>query len=146
MTNYFYLMNGNNGSSYIFNISSWRAIKISVKFYSTFTFKAKVQKQGLIIFLFLISKIYRKICKSKNEIQEYLNSTISKVDIDFNIDEASSVSISPTRDKIVVHHHNRFFQKFAFGKSFKKVKHESDIYGLLKNTKSFTVSNFYDRS
>lgn len=144
MTNYFYLMKGNNGASYIFNTSSWKAIKMSVKFYRALTFKSRIQKQGLMIFLFLIGKMYNRVCKSKNEIQEYLNTTIAKEDIDFNIDEASSVLISPTRDKIIVHHHNRYFHKFAFGESFLKVKHESDIYGLLKNVKSFIVSNFYD--
>ena len=144
MDNYFYLMKGNSGASYVFNTRSWKAIKLSVKFYRALTFKSRFQKQGLMIFLFLIGKMYNRVCKSKNEIQEYLNTTISKLDIDFNIDEECSVQISPTRDKIIVHHHSRYFHKFAFGESFKKVKHESDIYGLLKNIKSFKVSNFYD--
>tara|TARA_R110000787_G_scaffold272848_5_gene380395 strand:- start:4148 stop:5167 length:1020 start_codon:yes stop_codon:yes gene_type:complete len=136
-------MNSNNGASYIFNTSSWSAVKISVKFYRALTIKSKVQKYVLIIFLFLIGKFYRKICKSKNEIQQYLN-TISKVNIDFNIDKESSVLVSPTRDKIIVNHHNRYFHKIAFGESFKKVKNETYIYSLLKNLKSFNVSNFYD--
>jgi hypothetical protein len=143
MTNNLYLMNGSNGASYVFNTNSLNAIKMSLKFYRALTFKSKVKKYGLMIFLFIIGKFYKKICKSKNEIQEYLN-TITKVYIDFNIDEESSVLISPTRDKIIVHHHNRYFHKFAFERSFKKVKHESDIYALLKNVRSFNVSNLYD--
>ena len=68
-------------------------------------------------FLFVVGKFFPSICKSKDGIKIYLKESINS-DVDFNLDENSSVLISPTRDKVIVNHHSKYFHKFAFAKSF----------------------------
>ena len=138
MYNCFYVLSGNNNATYIFNTSHWFAIKESLKFYRAYTFKGKLQKSILTYFLFVVGKFFPSICKSKDAITIYLKDHI-KLDVDFDLDENSSVLISPTRDKVIVNHHEQYFHKFAFGKSFKKVQNETDSYKLLQNSKEFQV-------
>ncbi|MDA7706966.1 aminoglycoside phosphotransferase family protein [Flavobacteriaceae bacterium] len=139
----FYILNGNNGATYILNTSSWKNIGISLKFYRAYTLKGKVQKSILTYFLFVVGMFFPSICKSKAAIELYLKENIN-ADIDFILDSTSSVLISPNRDKVIVNHHAHYFHKFAFGKSFKKVKNESTIYKLLQNSKEFQVANVMD--
>lgn len=140
MKNYFFLLTVNNGASYIFNTRHWSAIKESLKFYRAYTFKGKLQKSVLTFFLFVVGKFFPSIFKSKESVKIYLKENIN-ADVDFNLDENSSVLISPTRDKVIVHHHSQYFHKFAFGKSFMKVQNESAIYKLLQNSKEFQVAS-----
>ncbi|MDC1505123.1 aminoglycoside phosphotransferase family protein [Winogradskyella sp.] len=143
MKNYFFLLSVNHGATYIFNTSHWSAIKESLKFYRAYTLKGKLQKSILTYFLFVIGKFFPFICKSKDAIKIYLKENINQ-DVDFNLDENSSVLISPTRDKVIVNHHTQYFHKFAFGKSFIKVQNESAIYKLLQNSKEFQVASVMD--
>jgi len=139
----FYILNGNNGATYILNTSSWKNIGISLKFYRAYTIKGKILKKGLKCFLFVIGMFIPRFFKSKEDIKTYLKENIN-ADVDFNLDSTSSVLISPTRDKVIVNHHEHYFHKFAFGKSFKKVKNESAIYKSLQNTKEFQVASVMD--
>ena len=143
MKNYFFLLSGNHGATYIFNTSHWSAIKESLKFYRAYTFNGKLQKSILNCFLFVVGKFFPSICKSKDAIKIYLKENINS-NVDFNLDSTSSVLISPTRDKVIVNHHENYFHKFAFDKSFKKVKNESFVYKLLQNSKEFQVANVMD--
>ena len=54
--------------------------------------------------------------KSAQEVHRYLQINVSG-DIPFEIDDESSVLISPTRDKVIVHRHGKYYQKYATGKS-----------------------------
>lgn len=142
--NLFYILKGNNGATYILNSKSWNSINDSLKFYKALTFKSKILKNGLLCFLFLKGVFGAAKMKSPIEINEYLQS-ISKLACDFNVDENCSVLISPTKDKVIVHRHNQYFQKFAFGKSYAKVKNETTIYDLFNDDiKNFQVSKFFD--
>tara|TARA_B110000503_G_scaffold118770_1_gene179978 strand:- start:935 stop:1996 length:1062 start_codon:yes stop_codon:yes gene_type:complete len=139
----FYILNGNNSATYILNTSSWQNIGTSLKFYRAYKLKGKVQKKILQCFLFVVGKFIPRFFKSKEDIKTYLKENINQ-DVDFNLDSTISVLISPTRDKVIVNHHAHYFQKFAFGKSFKKVKNESFVYKLLQNSKEFQVANVMD--
>ena len=143
MKNFFFLLSVNHGAAYIFNSSHWSAIKESLKFYRAYTFKSKLQKSVLTYFLFLVGKFIPSVCRSKKGIKIYLKENINP-DVDFNLDENSSVLISSTWDKVIVNHHAHYFHKFAFGKSFEKVKNESAIYKLLQYSKEFQVASVMD--
>ena len=143
MKKYLFLLSGNNGATYIFNTSSWQNISTSLKFYRAYTLKAKVQKNILQCFLFVVGKFIPSVCRSKEDIKTYLKENIN-ADVDFNLDSTSSVLISPTRDKVIVNHHEHYFHKFAFGKSFEKVKNENAIYESLQNAKEFQVASVMD--
>ena len=140
MKNNFLLLSGTHGARYIFNTSHWSSIKESLKFYRAYTLKGKFQKRILAYVLFVLGKFFPSNCKSKDAIKIYLKENIN-ADVDFNLDEKSSVLISPTRDKVIVNHHGQYFHKFAFGKSFKKVKNESSIYNLLQHSQEFQVAS-----
>lgn len=140
----FYILQGNNGATYIVNAKDRKSINDSLKFYKARNFKSKFLTAGFKVLLFIQGKLYAKKLKSGSGINEYLQK-ISQIPCEFGINDNSSVLISPTRDKIIVHQHNDYFQKFAFGKSYEKVKNEATIYNIFsKNLKAFQVSNFYD--
>ncbi len=140
----FFILKGNNGATYIANTKSWEAITYSLKFYKARTLESKVLKNGLHCLLFLKGKLFSGKLKSPLEINQYLQNSL-KSNCEFNIDENCSVLISPTTDKVIVHHHHQYFQKFAFGKSYANVKNEAVIYNLFNDDiKNFQVSQFFD--
>ena len=144
----FYILEGNNGATYIINTTNTEAIKLSLKFYKASTIKQKVMKSAFKMYLSGLRQLSKAMTldslKSQDEIGEYLEKEIGQT-IDFNVDTNCSVLISPTRDKVIVHHHGEYFHKFAFGKSYNNVKNEAQIYGLLdKPLQHFKVSTFYD--
>lgn len=143
MKNNFFFLTGNHDSTYFFNTYSWSTIIESLKFYRAYTFKGKLKKSIFSYFLFILGKVSSSFCKSKSDIEMYLKENIN-ADVDFNLDENCSVLISPTQDKVIVNHHGQYFHKFAFGKSFKKVKNESVIYILLQHSKEFQVASLKD--
>jgi len=146
MIKHFFILKGNNGASYIVNTKNWKAITYSLKFYKVRTSKTKLLKEGLCVFLFLKKYLFPYNLKSSEEINPDLQN-ISKFDCEFNIDANCSVLISPTNDKVIVHHHHEYFQKFAFGKSYLSVKKEAEIYKLFKpSIQSFQVSHFFDEA
>lgn len=146
MQNIFYILNGNNGATYIINTSSFKSISESLKFYKARTLKQKIQKNVFGLYLMCINIInLTSRLKSLEYISLYLG-RLSDLDIDFELDNNSSILVSPTRDKIIIHHHGEFFQKFAFAKSLENVKNEANIYKLLDVKLShFEVSSFFDK-
>lgn len=141
---HFFVVTGNNGASYIVNCKSWASVKRSLQFYKATSFKSKVLKNGLHVMLFGYGKLPFKTLKSSSQITEYLKK-LGEQEMPFNIDDSCSVLISPTRDKIIVHHHEQYFEKFAFGRSYQKVKNEASIYELLKRPlEDFQISKYYD--
>jgi len=140
----FYILEGNNGATYILNIRSLQDIKQSLNFYKARTLKQKIQKNVLIIYL-MVLKVFGFKLQSLDDIKVYLSS-LSDVAIDYGLDTNCSVLVSPTRDKVIVHHHDEYFEKFAFAKSYANVKKESEVYELLNTKhKHFKVSKFYDK-
>ncbi len=144
----FYILEGNNGATYIINATSSEAINLSLKFYKANTAKQKVMKNTLKLYLNGLGRLCKTfgLCplKSQEEIQRYLQKLTPQV-MNFELDDSCSVLISPTRNKIIVHHHGDYFHKFAFGSSYANVKNEAKIYELLKRPlQNFEVSRFYD--
>jgi hypothetical protein len=140
----FFVLDGNNGASYIINCKSWNTITNSLQFYKARTFKAKFLKFGLQIVLLFKGKLKSKRLKTRASVEAYLQEVV-KSNCSFGIDSNCSVLISPTRDKVIVNNHGEYFQKFAFGKSYKNVKKEGEIYRLFKQPiKSFFVSEIFD--
>lgn len=143
-----FILHGNNGASYIVNIKNEDALSSSLKFYKTITTKQKWMKRALKLYLFGLKFFSRSFlfCSFKTalEIEQYLHSQINQT-ANFELDDECSVLISSTRDKIIVHHHHRYFHKFAFGTSYTKVKNEANIYALFNQPlRHFSVSKFFD--
>ena len=142
--NIFFILNGNNGASYICNTKNWQSIDESLKFYKARTLKSQVLKQGLKWYLLLNRFFFSHKFKDANSINTYLQQ-VSSTKTDFNIHDDCSILISPTNDKVIVNHHHSYFQKFAFGNSYQKVKKEASIYNLLPTTLThFQVSRYFD--
>lgn len=143
----FWILNGNNGATYIINTKSWETISVSLNFYQARSVKAKVLKSGLHFFLWFIGRFPNKKLKNIEECQAFLK-TLTPFDIDFELDANCSVLVSPTRDKVIVNHHGSYFQKFAFGRSYEKVKNEAAIYTLFNKTPLYfqisRLEDFYD--
>ena len=142
-TKLFYILKGNNGATYICNAKNWKSSSQSLKFYKAKSIKATTLKQGLHWYLFLKGRFFKAKLKSVIEIDQYLQK-VSAINTTFNINENCSVLISPTNDKVIVHHHNDYFQKFAFGQSYYKVKNEAEVYKLFNEPNTFQVSVFFD--
>jgi len=146
----FYILNGNNGATYIVNLKDLATIKLSLNFYKARSLKQKAMKSALKVYLSGLRLFFKVIIvdtlKSQEEVIRYLKEETLK-NFDFGLDENSSVLISPTRDKVIVHHHDDYFHKFAFGKSYENVKNEAVIYKLLDRPfNHFYISKFYDYS
>lgn len=147
MKKIFFTKAGNNGATYIFNTKNISSINSSLKFYKSFTIRQKVVKTILFVYL-LLNKIFKKnSLKTSDEIVNFLKENTNQ-NIDFIVNDDYSILISPTRDKIIIHNHDKnSFDKYAFGKSLEGVKNEYNIYKLFKNeSKSFNTSkieNFY---
>lgn len=142
--NLFYILEGNNGATYIYNTLNWRSLQFSLKFYKARTIKARILKHGLQCYLYILGLLLSQKLKSSKEINQYLQQ-VSKTNISFNLDDKCSILISSTKDKIIVHHHEDYFQKFAFSKSFFKVRNEAFIYKLIHDKiEYFQVSDFFD--
>ena len=144
MNRQFFILNGNNGGTYIINTSTWKHISTSLSFYQPISFNSKVLKFGLLIFLGLAKLLVQKKLKNTEECEEYLRKD-SNSKTTFQLDHNCSILISPTRNKIIVHHHDSHFQKFAFGANYLNVKNEAHIYSLFQAKPTcFQVSRFYD--
>ena len=140
----FYIAKGNHGATYVLNSKNWESIRYSLKFYNATSIKAKLLKPAFHVYLFLRGQLFANTLKNATVINSYLQN-YSKTDTYFNINNNCSVLVAPTQDKITVHHHQQYFQKFAFTNSYSKVKKEAQIYALFKRPLiHFQVSKYYD--
>jgi len=140
----FLLIHSKNGASYALNAKNWQSIGYSLEFYKPQNFKSLLTRECLRIFLFLGGKFKLRFFKSPLEIEQYLEE-ITTGKIKNPISTNSSVLISPTRNKIIINDHNKYFRKIAFGDSYEKVKNEGVIYKLLINkSNKFKVSDFLE--
>lgn len=122
---------------------TFKSINEGLKFYKPVNLLAKLKKTALYGVLWIIGKLNLKILKSLEAVNAYCADLAVKK-IDFNLSDDCSVLISPTRDKVIVNHHKKYFQKFAFGESQQNVKNESEVYRLLGLSDSFLVSEILD--
>ena len=143
MQNCFYILVGKNGATYILNISNKVCINNSIKFYKANSIKLKIKKRLLKSYLTILRLGNIKVTKTPKQINSFLQAKF-KVSLDFNINANCSMLISPTGDKLIVHHHDKYFQKFAFGKSHNNVIRESEIYKILGKPKHFKTSQLFD--
>lgn len=140
----FWILSGSNGATFIINTKSFSFVLSSLKFFKARTFRTTLKKIGLSLLSFLVGKLYTKKLKNGEQIELYLNEAFNS-SIKFGINENVAVLISPSRDKVIVNHSNTHFQKFAFGKSYAKVKNEATIYSLFKiRPMSFQISQLQD--
>ncbi|WP_179318035.1 phosphotransferase [Winogradskyella helgolandensis] len=144
MSKLFFILNGNNGATYILNAKSWSTISHSLKFYKPHALKSELLKQGLRLYVWLLGKVGRFKLQDKAAITTMIGQKVN-YPLDFDLDDNCSVLISPTKDKVIVNNHKHYFQKFAFGKSYANVKQESDIYKRLPlKSKAFQISEIKD--
>lgn len=139
----FYTLNGKNGATYIVNISNEVSINNSIKFYRATTIKSKIKKQLLKKYLTILRLGNTKATSTPKQISSFLQAKVS-INLDFNINANCSILLAPTGDKVIVHHHNKYFQKFAFGKSYNNVIKESEIYNILGKPKHFKTSQLFN--
>ena len=134
MNKYFYFLYGRQNAVYIIYLETVTDILDSLSFYKDLNIKSKLTKATLYsyshVLRFLI-KLLPSIGKNNNEVQNFLVSKIG-YNCDFGITEHCSCLISPTRDKVIVHHHGQYFQKYGFGQSYLKLKNEYEIYQHLE--------------
>jgi len=141
MNKNFFIIEGKNKAIYIINIKD---IKNSLSFYKSKTKIQKIKKFLFSIYLYMLPMINKSKLKTKEEIENFLNSLTNNIIKDYYIDNNSSILVSPTKDKIIINNNN-LFQKFAFGESYNNVKNEANIYGLFKKPlRFFQISKFYD--
>jgi hypothetical protein len=147
----FYILQGNNGATYFLNTKNWKSISDSLKFYKSRSLKQNILKASLQIYLYILGSFIQKVnlapLKTRDEITDHLKNMIGE-DITFDLDDNCSALTSPTKDKIIIHHHDKYFQKFAFGSSYQKAQNEADIYKLLldRSLEYFYVSKIYNIS
>ena len=142
----FFILQGNNKTTYIFNTSTWKDISISSDFYKALSAKRKLQKYFLKFYLYFIGKFLKHLCYTKDEIEVHLRNVLDVNVASFNLGENCSLIISPTRDKIVINNHDGYYHKFGVKSSYNKIKNEVLIYGLLTNLVNFEVSNLHEVS
>lgn len=148
MKRVFVILSGSSGAVYVFNVGSKSAIAESSKFYKALTPKQRFVKRLLLGYLHALHYLSRcctpPVLKDSGSIQNFL-SEITGNGLGIDLDQDTSVLVSPTRDKIIVHHHGRFFKKYAFGNSYGKVSNEANIYALLdRRFKHFRTAHTYD--
>ena len=140
----FYIAKGKHGATYILNSKNWESIRYSLNFYNANSIKAKLLKPAFHVYLFIRGQLFANTLKNATVINSFLQNN-SKTYTCFNINNNCSVLVAPTQDKIIVHHHHQYFQKFAFRNSYSKVKKEARIYALFKRPLiHFQVSKYYD--
>lgn len=139
----FFIAKGNNKAIYILKVDNWRNISSSMKFYNARTRKQKLFKEIFGMALFILGKTGCRLLKEKDYVNNFIGRAIT-FNYDFELEENCSVLISPTRDKVIVNHHDEYYQKFAFGKSFRGVENELLIYELLQDSSEFEVSYVLD--
>ncbi len=144
MKSVFWILSGSNGATFVINTKSFSFVLSSLKFFKARTNRTTLKKIGLSLVSFLVGKLYTKKLKTAEQIELYLNEVFNS-SINFGINEDVAVLISPSRDKVIVNHRNKHFQKFAFGKSYLKIKNEATIYALFKTKpKTFQISQLQD--
>lgn len=123
----FYKIQGSNGGTFIFSMSSFTDWKKSLEFYRGVSFTAKCKKILLLLAYPLLKY------KTNFDGGEFRFG---------KLEPSCSAMISPTRDKVIIHRHGSGYEKQAFCKSLDGVRGELAVYRLLmeKQPESFAFS------
>lgn len=128
----FYQIHGSNGGTFIFSAASRGDWRKSLEFYRGVSFPAKCKK----LLLFLAYPLLKR--KANFDGAEFRFE---------KLEPSCSAMISPTRDKVIIHHHGAGYEKLAFGKSSDGVRGELAVYRLLleKQPQSFAFSEVEEK-
>lgn len=122
-----YQIHGRNGASFFLSLNSFADWRKSLEFYRGVSFAAKCKK----ILLTAAYPAFRHLGNYDGRQFEY-----------GTLHGSDSAMISPTRDKVVIHHHGQGYEKIAFGKSLPGVRDELEVYRRLNENRpeTFAVS------
>lgn len=140
----FFRIDGGNGASFFFPVGRYADWNKGLGFYRAVSGQAKFKKTLL--------KLAYPILKRRANIDaaEIARSIAAELGLTEppTLDEHASAMISPTRDKALVHHHGRSFEKFATGGSLPGVAGELELYRRLAEwtPRSFSYSRLLDFS
>ena len=134
----FVAFSGRDGATFFLSCRSWRDWRISLEFYRGVGARAKLKKAVCFI-LYPWGRLFAKdnIHSVAGEIADALHIPPPAIP-----EGPASALISMTRDKAVIHHHGRGYEKFASGDSLPDVRNELAVYELLdkKKPKTFQYS------
>lgn len=129
--NCFFRVDGSNGATFFLSSASFADWKKSLGFYRGVSYLAAVKKFLLLAAYFVMK---RKATLPASQVVAALRQILPE-SVVLMLDDHDSAMISPTRDKVIIHHHGRSFEKFAVGASCDGVARELDLYQLLESKK-----------
>lgn len=140
----FLRIDGGNGGSFFFPAGAFADWKRGLEFYRAVAASAKLKK-ALLKLAFPVLK--RRARLSAAEVAQVIASELGLTELP-QLDGHASAMISPTRDKALIHHHGRSFEKFASGNSLPGVAGELELYRKLAEwaPRSFSYSRLLDFS
>lgn len=142
--NSFYRIDGGNGASFFFPVGTFADWKQGLEFYRAVSGTARFKKT-LLKLAYPVLK--RRANVGAAEVARIIASELRLTELP-TLDGHASAMISPTRDKALVHHHGRSFEKFATGNSLPGVAGELELYRRLAEwaPQSFSYSRLLDFS
>ena len=140
----FFRVDGGNGASFFFPVGTYTDWKKGLEFYRAVSASAKLKK-ALLKLAYPVLK--RRASVDAAEVARIIAAEL-KLPEPPAVDCRASAMISPTRDKALVHHHDRSFEKFATGNSLPGVAGELELYRRLAEwqPQSFSYSLLLDFS
>ena len=142
--NKFFRIDGGNRASFFFPVGGYADWKQGLDFYRAVSGTAKFKK--------VLLKLAYPILKHRADVDaaEVARSIAAELGLSEppTLDGHASAMISPTRDKALIHHHGRSFEKFATGNSLPGVAGELELYRHLAEwqPRSFSYSRLLDFS
>ena len=123
-----YQIHGRNGASFFLSLNSFSDWRKSLEFYRGVSAAAKCKK-ALLTAAYPLFRFRGNFNGSEFEYGALQGS--------------DSAMISPTGDKVIIHHHGRGYEKIAFGKSLSGVQGELHVYQRLTEIRveSFAFSH-----
>ena len=122
--NRFLRIDGSNGASFFFPVGCFTDWKRGLEFYRAVSMSAKLKK-ALLALAFPVLK--RRARSTAAEIAQIIAAELGLPEVP-QMEARASAMISPTRDKALLHHHGRSFEKFAAGNSLPGVRRELELY------------------
>lgn len=140
----FLRIDGGNGASFFFPVGTYADWKRGLEFYRAVSRRAKAKK-ALLKFAYPVLK--RRACLTAAEVAQVIAAELGMTELP-KLDGHSPAMISPTRDKALVHHIGRSFEKFASKNSLPGVTGELELYRRLAEwqPRSFSYSRLLDFS
>ncbi len=147
----FLIARGQSGACFVLNLSSLRNLLHSIRFYKTISLRNAFIKVGIYVFAFahyVFSKVDDRYLKSPEDIDFILNQGLIHPAL-FNVDGDCSILKSSDGGKVIVNHHDLYFEKFFFGdEALRKANSEINAYHALELNQSnyFKISRIVDEA